>query len=76
MGSDFQEEGGACAKALRKRGHVAGGTESSSVWLQLRLGCGDGAVESHCSFKTGMTYSDLHFIKLSKYSKAGGRERG
>lgn len=47
VGSGFQEEGGACAKAPRKRGHVAGGTESSSVWLQLRLWCCDGAVESH-----------------------------
>ena len=39
--SSPQEEGTACAKAQRKRDHVAGGTESSSVWLQLRVGCGD-----------------------------------
>lgn len=40
VGSGFQEEATACAKAQGKRDHVAGGTESSSVWLQLRMGCG------------------------------------
>ena len=48
MESSFQEEGTPCAKARRKRDRVAGGTESSSVWLQLRVGCGDrDIVRSH-----------------------------
>ena len=42
--SSFQEEGTACAKAQRKRDCFAGGTESSSVWLQLRVGCDDGDI--------------------------------
>lgn len=42
VGSGFQEEGStARAESQRKRACVAGGTESSSVWLQLRVGCGD-----------------------------------
>ena len=44
MESSFQEEGTACAKAQRKRDCFAGGTESSSVWLQLRVGCDDGDI--------------------------------
>lgn len=48
VGSGFQEEGTACAKAQRKRACVAGGTESSSVWLLLGVGCGDkGIMRSH-----------------------------
>lgn len=38
VGSSFQEEGSASAKAQRKSDHVVGGTESGSVWLQLRVG--------------------------------------
>lgn len=53
VGSSFEEESTACAKTQRKRDHVAGGTESCSVWLQLTVGCYDRDVlVNHWSFNT------------------------